>query len=767
MASFRSLTVSWSVAFLLLAAARSASADTILAPVGGHPIGISEGRIVCKDTLPANTWTIEPDGKSVRPPTSDAAIGVPVAVRTAANDAACAGTATTPATLIAVAPRPIVDPAGTVVDADAGRVTITGKKLKGASLAYHAGSKNGEDTCITPDVTPNGESCSFAVPRDLPADPAAIALSIVPAGAKRDGVLFDMAGARVGSPETAIPVARVLLAKIAPTELAVDVSSGAGRVPLPHADAVASVDCKDATCDVEDGALVVRSEHGDDDKLDVTFHLRPRTMVRVAGATPDANPTVTLPLQRCPFSIVSTPIANLDVQRVVVKLGGACAKSPVDPELATGGGVGTVIRSELVGADRYYLVAVGRVGAEGLRLTARRGTTVLGVAQKPARRTKSSLARLMIDPIGQVDLVPTNRWARVVAPSGEIALVPVPVPAVYDVREHGGAFEVRAAEGATGAASLRLAYVDRALPPSFRNESLAEIEEPAVHPIGPANVPVTLFTENGPALVEVRCSDDGTLRTLPPSSTTSLRYDDRDGCSLLVHRERLREEDGTQVLQISVRVVGVDGTERQDKRSDRRVVVRSAKTPLTMPLFGVDNRFDRLVVRAGVALDDPRYVHDLGSSSKDTVAPEVQWAIVMGRDRIRLYATASVPTGLFRIADEGHSGILSLSLGGLLRLVPLSREGKEFPVGLEGGVMWLGIAGDTDPNAASRGAVAVVVGPGIGVPIANASTSTQTSINLHCWFEYEISRAVLGQSGRAWGIVFGPSISIGDVGASF
>jgi hypothetical protein len=80
--------------------------------------------------------------------------------------------------------------------------------------------------------------------------------------------------------------------------------------------------------------------------------------------------------------------------------------------------------------------------------------------------------------------------------------------------------------------------------------------------------------------------------------------------------------------------------------------------------------------------------------------------------------------------------------------------------------MWLGIAGDTDPSAASRGAVALVAGPGIAVPIANVSRATQTSISLHGWFEYEVSRSILAQSGQAFGFVFGPSISIGDVGTN-
>jgi hypothetical protein len=179
-------------------------------------------------------------------------------------------------------------------------------------------------------------------------------------------------------------------------------------------------------------------------------------------------------------------------------------------------------------------------------------------------------------------------------------------------------------------------------------------------------------------------------------------------------------------------------------------------------LGGATEPFDRITVRVAGAGDSLR-----DTPEEPRGAPQAQWSIVTGTDRARLYGTTAIPTGLFRLADTGHSGILTLSVGALLRLVALSRDGNAFPLGLEAGVMWLGVAGDVDPSVASRGAVAIVAGPGIAVPIANTSRATQTSINLHAWVEYEVSRTVLGQSGQAIGFVFGPSISIGDVGTNF
>ena len=110
-----------------------------------------------------------------------------------------------------------------------------------------------------------------------------------------------------------------------------------------------------------------------------------------------------------------------------------------------------------------------------------------------------------------------------------------------------------------------------------------------------------------------------------------------------------------------------------------------------------------------------------------TGAPQAQWVVVMGRDRFRLYGTAAVPTGLFRLSDTvGGTGIMTLNAGALFRLVWLSNEGHESPIGLEAGVMWVNIAGGqtaTNPatTASQFGDVAIVAGVGVGVPIANAS----------------------------------------------
>jgi hypothetical protein len=62
--------------------------------------------------------------------------------------------------------------------------------------------------------------------------------------------------------------------------------------------------------------------------------------------------------------------------------------------------------------------------------------------------------------------------------------------------------------------------------------------------------------------------------------------------------------------------------------------------------------------------------------------------------------------------------------------------------------------------------VGLVAGIGLSVPIANRSTPTQASINLHGWVEEDISHTPGDSQSSRSAIIFGPSISIGNVGTN-
>jgi hypothetical protein len=52
-------------------------------------------------------------------------------------------------------------------------------------------------------------------------------------------------------------------------------------------------------------------------------------------------------------------------------------------------------------------------------------------------------------------------------------------------------------------------------------------------------------------------------------------------------------------------------------------------------------------------------------------------------------------------------------------------------------------------------------------PSTLATLLVVLAVNLRAWMEYEPSRAIGGEPGRALAFVFGPRISIGNLGADF
>src|SRR6185312_9128956 len=100
------------------------------------------------------------------------------------------------------------------------------------------------------------------------------------------------------------------------------------------------------------------------------------------------------------------------------------------------------------------------------------------------------------------------------------------------------------------------------------------------------------------------------------------------------------------------------------------------------------------------------------------------------------------------------------------RLTWLDADGQEGVVGLEAGMMGVGLANDVSATGKSLTQVAVVLGGGLGVPIANRGAATETSINLHAWLELEPARFFGNGSGSPVGFVFGPSITIGNIGTN-
>jgi len=101
----------------------------------------------------------------------------------------------------------------------------------------------------------------------------------------------------------------------------------------------------------------------------------------------------------------------------------------------------------------------------------------------------------------------------------------------------------------------------------------------------------------------------------------------------------------------------------------------------------------------------------------------------------------------------------------LARLTWLDSLGREGILAAEGGVLTVGLANDMSASGKSLTQIATVAGVSLTVPIANRALAAETSVNLHAWIELEPSRAFGQGNGDAWAFVFGPSITVGNLGA--
>lgn len=749
----------------LLLWSASTRAETLQAPVGGKPIALGDARVAC-GAAPGG-WTLDADPQLVRPPTADDALGTSVELKVAKNAAACAAS-TTVVTLVAIARLPAIDATATTLALDRGQLELKGKRLKGARVEWSADKLKGDGACVDVVTDAAGERCTIAAPRDLPADPKAVVLTVRPAGARvgPDVVTFDAEGKRVGADAFFTSVARVVVAKPIPTDAVADVTAGSAKVALVHAESVSAVECTGATCELDGGNVVIRDVTSYAEKLTLKLHLTPRVFVR-KGDSLESTMTSTVDVLHCPMSIVSPVIRGVDATRVVVRVEGRCAAGASTMRYVVTGGRAEVESVTKDTTASYVLLHVPRVEGDNFTLSALRAEpddSVVAVAKTTTTPTPHPHATLELAGVGPIDFLPTNRAAVVRPPAIALGrLVVLPVEGAYAVETKDGVTSLHGVAKGSGFVSLRYAFRASGLPTAFAETDLATFDDALTLQLKEANVPATLVPVKGQPLVELVCGDgDGKLVIVTPGETTHIPFAERDSCRFIFHRERLPEASGTQKLALEVEVRAVDGSSRPEAHVRTALTIRPGTEPRLAWIRGVDGAFDRVTVRLAHAADETHYTGDV-----DDDTASAQWSLVMGRARARLYATTAIPTGLYRVADAAHSGILTLNFGVLSRLTWLDGDGHEGFLGLETGVVLVGLAKDTSPSGESLTQVATVLGMGLSVPIANRSLATETSVNLHAWMEYEPSRARAGQPGNPLGFVFGPSISIGNIGTSF
>jgi hypothetical protein len=754
----------------LLGLTRTAHAETLQAPLSGRAIALGKGRIGCAP--PGGGWLLENRGTSLKPPSNADAIGEEAELKVAPDLASCQAASKT-IKLVTTDKFPTLDPTSATLYVDEGRFELRGRGLAGVGIAWKSGAASGSDVCRDPKQDGGLRQCRWAVGRNLPADPSAFTLSWFPAGGRpgADVTTYDVEGRPQPPGSLTITPTRVLLTRLVPADAAVDLSGGQGEIPLSHPEATSAVECTGANCSLSGGKIMVRGQTNLVSTVDVRLRLLPHVFYK-KGDNTDAQPTLRLAVLHCPMSVASgPPIRGLDSARVVVKFGGRCAKEMSVLHFFAGSTQLEVEQSVTDADNAWAVLHLGTVDASSLSITAVRGDLEgipVAVARTAMRAPPKVRTSLEIPGYPKLNFIPTNRDANVhVAPiDGDAHLVVLPVDGVYSANVDGERMTVQGDPYAEGLTALRFGYRVDSLPPPLNQVDLGTLSDPLQRTLREANIPAPIdsATQARSPLVEVLCANDkgGTL-ALEAGVTAHLPYRVRDSCRVVVHRERLSPELGTQRMNLEIDVLRADGSVRSEAHVTQLLVMRAGPEPRLAWIHGVSAPFDRISVRLSHVADEAHYV---GASELLTGGPALKWTAVLGTGHARLYGTTTIPTGLYRFGDAEHSGVLSLNFGVISRLTWLDEEGHEGFLGLEGGLMVIGLAGAESTTGKSLTQVGAVAGIGMSIPIANRSSAAEASINLHGWFERDIEAAGTDSSGKRWSIIFGPSISIGNIGAN-
>lgn len=752
----------------ILSVASSAHGQILQAPVSGRPIPLGEFGVSCGPLT--GGWSTEVGARFVRPPSDPQSVGTAVVLRVAPTPSACATSQRT-VTLVATGRWPFFDLTTVWFFPDEGRLDAEGRNLLGVSMRLRAGEESAE-TCLVTRPTDRLEQCTWALGGQAPADPASVSFQWLPAGARSDAsaITFDASGRRALPEVFVLAPSRITIGRLFPQEASVDLATGQAEVPLLRPEAVASVECSPLACEFANNRLTVRGTTSLVHTLDVRVRLRPHVFLQ-RNDTLETVSSARMPVLHCPMSIVSgAPIRDNKEAKTIVKLEGRCARDVNSLRFLREQTALKVLRIVPEQDATYVLLRLGDLDDDTITIMAVRGERdAIALAMTHANTKAAPQVRATLELPGYPNLgfIPNNRTAFVHPSSaGEnLRFAALPIDGIYDVfYDSQGRVSVRANSNAAGLTELRFGLRSKGLPAGLDEVDLAVLRDPLQRSMGEANIPAPIDVEPSvrPPLIEVLCGGGTTpVEQILPGVTAHLPYDLRDTCRVVFHRERLSAEYGTQKLNFEIDVVKPDGAIRGDAHVSEVMTFRAGSEPRFAFIRGIRDPFDRLIVRVSHVADENHYI---GASEIRTGAPAAQWSAILGTGRLRLYGTTAIPTGLYRFGDSNHSGLLSLNFGVLSRLTWLDKEGKEGFLGAEAGILVAGLANSRSETGQSLTQVGAVIGIGVSVPIANRSAVTQASINVHAWFETDLSRDLDGT--QRFAFVFGPSITIGNVGTN-
>lgn len=550
---------------------------------------------------------------------------------------------------------------------------------------------------------------------------------------------------------------------IAATEL--DGHADRSVIPLSMPEAVIAVRCKYARCALTAAGLEVYSIDAARLKVRIRLELRPQ-VVRMIGGRAASTEAFWLKVVRCAIRVPGDAplLGGVESHSYAVALSRDCLPAQTtDLKVHTFPPTTAWIRGERKSRDRAFRVfeimfAVVPERISSLELTLRRAdhaATTLATVRVPVTRDYQPVGvRLDVGELGSADFVPRNRVADLrlawVDPRFRRDIQVIDRPGFYTVQDNGT--RITGATAATGSVPLRLAYAPAALTRLLRRaEPIAVFDTIARYPVRTLNIPLPLTGRTArvasarhpartalPAIVRVYCKRGEDDVEVPPGSTFAIAHEDRFGCRLVIDRSAIAPSAGDQRLRI--RAPGLN-----------EVITVGARQDTVELAIPVGNREEFALLSVSAAHEYTGAHYDF--SPRQSLGAEAAWHIVLGDRSFRASVGTAMPTGLFRFGAAADKGAVAFSAGGLARVNWLYREGREFPIGLDFGVLGTGLS--SDPQ------LSFVTGLGFSVPVLNANTSLQASFNLHAWFEYSPTRTM-----SRTGFLFGPSFTVGKFSTS-
>jgi hypothetical protein len=756
-----------SLALVTLVVATAAHAETLQMPEGGKPVPVGKDRVVCGE-IPEGWW-LSSDRRSVRPPEAATAGNRTIQVRIAAEPSGCSRSQATLA-LVAIGPSPEIDAASISFYPDEARLELKGARLDGMQVTWQAGSARGSESCLAATGVGRIQQCALPLPRKLP---SSTPFRWLPAYAQ-DGAdisTFDAQGLHLDPAALVLRPARVVVDQLFAVADTLDVSPGTGTVALVHPEALASVDCGSARCELSDGNVVVRNVPAQATQITISARLAPRFFV-AHGDRMDTSASETFTLLRCPLFIQSgPPMRDVDQPHILIRMAGQC-RSKARLRWFVGADPAEIER-EVHGTDGdLILLRTGQLAGGSVTVIATRVDTLAGVVgsvSSPTMPPPRPQSTIELPGHGPLSFIPTNREA--VWSVGGVAharLVPVAVPGAYTVRSEKNQTFVRGEPHSGGYVNLRYAYRREDMPKGFEGVNLAIVSEAIERPLREASVPVpfTGTPSRGGPLAEFQCADkQGVTMNLVPGKPANIPYSARETCRVVIHQERLLPEDGLQEIVLEVDVTKVGGGKRSDASLSEHMVLHPGGPMRVVYLKGITEQYDQIAVRLSHVVDETRYL--LGTTGKQT-PPSAQWSAIVEGGRARLYVSLSVPAGLYRINAPAAS--LTLNFGVLGRITWLDRHGKEGLLGLETGVLGASLIPQQYNNSpAFPPTLVTLLGVGVRVEVGQGA-----AIGVHLWGAYEFrseysytpSDGSSPRNATHWSLLFGPSISIGNVGTN-